>query len=86
MYSADRSEEGQEQACTVTSPAVHFRTDMQYLVRVLRSPLGCDAVSVTWCPMFRRSVMPSTSGVNQSLDWCWKMKTAFPSKRREAFI
>jgi len=83
--SADCSEEGQEQACTVASAAVGIPTDRQDLARVLASLLGYDAVSVTWFPIFRKSVMPS-SGVNQSLDWCWKMKTAFPSKRREALI
>jgi len=84
--SAHRSEEGQEQAWTVASAAVSIPTDRQDLARVFASLLGCDAVSVSWCPTFRRSVMLSFSGVNHSLDWCWKMKTAFPSKRREALI
>jgi hypothetical protein len=67
VHSADRSEEGHEQACPVAYAAVSIRTDRQDLGRVLTSLLGCDAVSVTWCPMFRRSVMPSSSGVNQFL-------------------
>jgi hypothetical protein len=84
--SVDRSEKGQKQACTVESAVVYIPTDGQYLVQVLTSLLACDAVSVTWWPMFRRSVMLSSSGVNQSLDWYWKMRTAFPSKRRKALI
>ena len=84
--SVDRSEKGQKQACTVASAVVNFPTDRQYLVQVLASLLGCEDVSDTWCPMFRRSLMLSSSGVNQSLDWNWKMKTGFPSKRREALI
>ena len=46
--SVDRSEKGQEQACTVKSPVVNFPTDGQYLAQVLTSLLECDAVSVTW--------------------------------------
>jgi hypothetical protein len=84
--SAHRFEEGREQAWTVASAALSIPTDRQDLARVLASLVGCDATSVTWCPTFRRNVMPSFSGVDNSLYWCWKMKTAFPSKRREALI
>ena len=86
LDSVHRSEKGQEQACTVALAVVNFPTDGQYLAQVLTSLLVCDSVSVTWCPMFRRDVMLFSSGVNQSLDWYWKMNTAFRSKRREAVI